>query len=214
MKKIITLLLFTLFITGCEASYELEINDNKLKETIRFDNPTDINQRKEIQDFLNQDGYVFTNDETLTQKYRITKLQDEYKLNYEYNENEFINVALLNNCFDSFQYNATDKFIAIKAKGKFACLYNVPNLKVKIKTDYEVSKENADQKEDGYYIWNINNMTKNNMDIEFTVLKNTITKSPKKGNFIVNFLITVLLIGVLCFGGFLIKFALKKIDNF
>ena len=76
MKKIITLLLFTLFITGCEASYELEINDNKLKETIRFDNPTDINQRKEIQDFLNQDGYVFTNDETLTQKYRITKLQD------------------------------------------------------------------------------------------------------------------------------------------
>ena len=81
MKKIITLLLFTLFITGCEASYELEINDNKLKETIRFDNPTDINQRKEIQDFLNQDGYVFTNDETLTQKYRIAKLQDGYKLN-------------------------------------------------------------------------------------------------------------------------------------
>ena len=86
MKKIITLLLFTLFITGCEASYELEINDNKLKETIRFDNPTDINQRKEIQDFLNQDGYVFTNDETLTQKYRITKLQDGYKLFYEYND--------------------------------------------------------------------------------------------------------------------------------
>ena len=57
-------------------------------------------------------------------------------------------------------------------------------------------------------------MTKNNMDIEFTVLKNTITDTPKKGNFIVNFLITVLLIGVLCFGGFLIKFALKKIDNF
>ena len=213
MKKII-ILLFTIILTGCEASYELEIKDNKLHETIQFTNPMDSTQRKEIKDFLNTDGYVFTNDETLTQKYNITQLSNGYKLNYTYNENEFINVALLNNCFDSFQYNATDKFIAIKAQGRFLCLYNVPNLKVKIKTDYEVSKQNADQHENGYYIWNINTMTKENMDIQFTVLKNNVVETPKKGNFIVNFLVTVLLIGILCFGGFLIKFSLKKIDNF
>lgn len=214
MKKIIILLLFTIILTGCEASYDLEIKDNKLNETINFTNPIDQNKKQEIKDFLDTDAYVFTNTEDTLKKYNIMQTANGYKLNYTYDANEFANVALLNNCFDSFQYNNTDEYIAIKIQGKFACLYDVPNIKVRLKTDYNVAKQNADIVEDGYYIWNINSFTSSDMDIEFTVLKGQVAKPAKKGNFFVNFLATLLIVGIMVAGGFFMNFVLKKIDSF
>lgn len=215
MKKLITLLLFTIILTGCKATYDLEIKDNKLNESITFTNPTDQNKKKEIKDFLDTDAFVFTNTEDSQDKYKIMQLNDGYKLSYTYDANDFANVALLNNCFDSYQYNNTDEYIAFKIQGKFSCLHDVPNIKVKIKTDYTVAKQNADVIEDGYYIWNLNSFTSSDVDIDFTVLKKQAsTKPEKKGNFFINSLITLLIVGTMVIGGLFMNFVLKKIDSF
>lgn len=214
MKKIITLILFTILLTGCEASYDLEIKDDKLNETITFTNPIDATKKQEIKDYLDSDAYVFTNTEDSFERYNIMQISNGYKLSYTYKAEDFTNVALLNNCFDSYQYSNTDKYIAFRIQGKFNCLYDIPNIKVRLKTDYPVSKQNADIVEDGYYIWNINSFTSKNMDIEFTVLKQEVARPVKKGNFFINSLVTLLIVGVIAGGGFLISFSLKKIDNF
>lgn len=214
MKKLMILVLFTIILTGCEASYDLEITNNKLNETIKFTNPTDYNKKQEIKDFLNTDALVFTNTEDTQQKYNIMELSDGYKLTHTYNANEFANVALLNNCFDSFQYHNDDQYIAIQVKGKFSCLYDVPNIKVRLKTDYNVAKQNADIVEDGYYIWNINSLTASDVNIEFTVSKLQALEPKKKGNFIINFFATVIIVAVMVAGGFFMNFVLKKIDSF
>jgi hypothetical protein len=52
------------------------------------------------------------------------------------------------------------------------------------------------------------------MDIEFTVLKGQVAKPAKKGNFFVNFLATLLIVGIMVAGGFFMNFVLKKIDSF
>lgn len=186
MKKKIIILLSILLLTGCTVNYNLEIDDNTLKEKItgtvikeeskQDSKATDIST---IYSIINEEQKPIYNKEELYQK----TLKDngnniDYTFSYNYTMKDFVNSTIINTCFENHEIEELDNYYSIRLSGNFYCLYS-KKVNISVTSNLEVASNNADKIKDNTYIWTID---KNNTDIELVVDKNTpYTKPIKRG---------------------------------
>jgi len=179
MKKIFTIIILFL-LCGCSSEYTLEISNDNFKENIKSyiyksEIPTVTYKDIELDDYItpflkNKYSALFSNDKAYYKKVTVD-LGDRYEVNmsYEYNAKKFSDSNSLKLCFDNYKFDYNDNYY-IHAYGTFYCLYS-NELKINIKTNNKVIKNNADSINGNVYTWNISDSNKNNVDIEFEVEK-------------------------------------------
>ena len=136
-------------------------------------------------------------------------------IKYDHDFDKFGNSKVINDCFDDFQFKNTDEFIAIKASGKFSCMYDNNKININITTDKYVSSNNASKVVNNTYSWEINNFNKDNVNIEYMMYKNYPSKNEvvsKEGSLLKNIFYTILLFVIFIGSAFGINIVLKKID--
>lgn len=194
MKKIF-ILLCLLLLTGCNVTYEIKLNNNKIKEKLVL-----IESNKSLFDVENDTGWTLRqtfdsllneSDEFSVEEYSVKSLNKEGQLGVEYNSNkisELRNSSVINQCYTNPSFEVNDSIVTINTGTNFTCydFYdNLETIKVVLTTNHKVISSNADIVEDNKYIWNI---TENgNKQIEFSYDKDIVNKN-------------YLLIAIVCIG--------------
>lgn len=166
-KKLIIFCLILFFMCGCDANYNLVINDdNTINESITVLQKNILigSDMDKINDQLDW-TLIFATDETEPAYfYNMEKvIGSQYsgiKLDYSFNSNNFLTDSeVLKTCYENYHFSVNDERIVISAKG-FKCsltLGDTYNLKVNITAKGKLLNGNFDQKKDDTYIWNISN---------------------------------------------------------
>lgn len=215
MKKIIFLLLICLLLTGCTVNYNLDINDNNFKETLtgnvlntelNNNDNTDINMFTYL---INGDQPAFYKNDNIffNKTTNNTTNGIDFDYSYTFNEYNFNNSRIINECFDNHIYEYKDNTYYLVVSGKFNCNYS-ETTNINITTNYNVTSNNAQTIKNNTYTWTIDENNKDN--IYFFI---TIDKTNKSNfDFQWNTFKTIGLIIIILLSGICIYF-LKKDKN-
>ncbi len=232
MKKIILLFISLFILSGCSATYDLEIYNEKYKENVTINSLTDdatgmkdwnipVNADEESIDLLLTISKVtgityYDNDSVFEDNY--------YKYNYshEFGMTDYYKSYFAVNSYDFFAvyYDDTDEsgkkdLVTISTSLKnllFEKYTDLESITVNIKTNHKVYSSNADSK-DGYtYTWNI---TKDNYE------KKPVQIRIYKDKYVLNYnnelnrslYIFLIVLGVLLLGALLLYIRARKIDK-
>lgn len=174
MKSKCLILVFLIFMMcGCTAEVNLDISDNKIKESVDITFYQNVLYPKDIikTSFRNYIPVYAKNlivdtmpDEPLEGIDYYTKKETDlgngYKFNYSYdfNINEYKEARTVKDGFRSYNisFNQDDHTISLFAEGTLLYFNEYPELeevKINIKTDYLVKENNADNVKDNTYTW-------------------------------------------------------------
>lgn len=205
MKKILIISIL-LLLTGCSSEYVIEIKDGKIKEKITINQQVVTNNCKNIESECDDDTGEFA---LFDYTPLVVKGDQEYDVTTEENDDQIISVrefdftyknyensTALNTCTSHFNYDQNIFRIVIEAYDFSKC-YQSDTLKLIIKTDNIVYKNNADIKENGTYTWIIDEDNAKTKEIEFIVQPFSIKK-------------VLTWIAVLCIIGIMIAMIIKK----
>lgn len=178
MKKILFILITCLLLTGCTVNYNLEINDNNFKETITgsvLNKELDTNNSTSINNYsflLSEEQPSFYKNENIFYNKTTNNAQDriDFDYNYIFNENNFNNSRIINECFDNHVYEYKDNKYYLVVSGKFNCNYS-ETTNINITTDYNVTSNNAQKIKNNTYTWTINENNKDNIYFFITINK-------------------------------------------
>lgn len=178
MKKILFILITCLLLTGCTVNYNLEINDNNFKETITgsvLNKELDTNNSTSINNYsflLNEEQPSFYKNENIFYNKTTNNAQDgiDFDFNYTFNENNFNNSRIINECFDNHVYEYKDNKYYLVVSGKFNCNYS-ETTNINITTDYNVTSNNAQKIKNNTYTWTIDENNKDNIYFFITINK-------------------------------------------
>lgn len=169
--KCLLLLICTLLLSGCTASYELDISGDVFSETIKINN---MNLDSDIKDvyltnampvdyretcYLDYDRLVKPNEikkEEDINYYEISEIQNGLLAKSSISIEEYKFSRPLNYAFVNMNVNNYDNFISIygyDGPAIFNMYNNLEEFEVIIKTDKEVINHNADKVVDGKYYW-------------------------------------------------------------
>lgn len=210
MKKRIIIIIFVFFLTGCSASYNLEITEDlKIKEdvyligktseftsygnslTSTFDNIIKVYQENNLKPKLNLNSIDYSNVDD-SQEYLDITLTRNYK-----NFDKYKNSDILINCFKSYDIVEENKQYKLYINGinwdtidqatsvdKYDFIIDTIN--VKITLPFKVLSSNADYQEEdtNTYIWAVNRETTNEFEIRLDFSKKD--KFVKQEGFITN----------------------------
>ena len=191
MNKRIKLLIIGICLivfTGCTPEYNLEFKDGKVLEELKMPNVSEEQARNYF-----------------TTQFSIPKNQKRYigsyknntaSYSYEFDFDNFFRSNIVETCYNAHNFFHKGNSYLFQTGFRFECLpyqvsdyeiLNYDNLLVKIKlTNYEVIKHNADEVNNGIYIWNINkdNYENKSISIEFkdSIQKKNKKKEKKKNN--------------------------------
>lgn len=178
MKKIIFLLLICLLLTGCTVNYNLDINDNNFKETLTGNVlNTELNNNDNTD--INMFSYLITGDQPAFYKNdniffnkttNNTTNGIDFDYNYTFNEYNFNNSRIINECFDNHIYEYKDNTYYLVVSGKFNCNYS-ETTNINITTDYNVTANNAQTIKNNTYTWTIDENNKDNIYFFITIDK-------------------------------------------
>ena len=175
MKSKCLILVFLIFMMcGCTAEVNLDISDNKIKESVDITFYQNVLYPKDIikTSFRNyipvyaKDLIVDTMpDEPLDGINYYTKKETDlgngYKFNYSYNFNinEYKNARTVKDGFRTYNisYNDDNKTINLSTSSEellyFKDYPELEEIRINIKTDYLVKENNADEVNDNVYTW-------------------------------------------------------------
>ena len=187
MKKLGCLLFLILFLTGCDAYYNLTINKNTITEDLQIYEEDSskwnsivplfsLNYDEVIKNNLNYKLGIFIDEQLADAEidnpkytfYKPSKIETKDKLgiayNYRFDKDNYERAYFPNNCFDNIKvYNNGGYFTISTSKG-FNCIkddYGLSSLTVNITTKYVVESSNSDSVNGNTQSWIIN---KNNYE--------------------------------------------------
>lgn len=158
--KLIIFVLSVVFLTGCEATYELNIDDNFTEKITVFPSSDLENSRMQGYSFnetafydsddFSEDGEIVPGVEYYSRNYINNSLTHSYKFGKEYNRSYAAKTT-----FPSFRYDAAEESLIITSNDSRVFLNNpeLTKLTVKITTSKDVITSNADRVEGNTYIW-------------------------------------------------------------
>ena len=176
MKKNIFLVLILFVLTGCTANYEIEINNNKIKEKLTvLENNVELFDKENDSGWTLRDSFnaILSRDEFSKDDYSIESLNNKNQLGFKYNNEKLesiINSTILNQCYTNPSVKIKNNIVEIQTGDSFECyeLYeNLESVKVTFKTNHKVISTNADLKQDNKYIWNITEKGNKNIKISY-----------------------------------------------
>ncbi len=241
MKKKKLLILLSIFlITGCQAEYNIVIEDNVVKEELLV-YETNINKWNTIQgnNILTYQQYqqeykdapvgIYYNDQNIDGEvgfnpnrnyYTIDLLSDNNKkglsFNTDFNINRYADSYIIRNCFKNINILNQLDTISISTNNELSCMNYIDGLNkitINIKTSYNVLDTNAIRINDNTYTWIItkNNYMNSNIYIKMSKSINSNSSNDTKDTNVFNFqLIYLILVIVLLLLGFLIYNQIKK----
>lgn len=214
MKKLIILLLITIFLSGCSADYKLFYYDGVYSENLEI---TNLNNNENFVNTVNDsfekifvvdytNNYGDMNEQDVINNYStynktLIDENDKYgiKFNYDYKKQDnIINSNIINNLFDSVMIN--DNYINIyNSKNIFSYYDNLDNITIKFESDKNVKESNADEVRDNIYYWYINkdNYVNKNIKITFDNDSKFVSQYKKNVTSFLDYFIYIFLIFVL-----------------
>lgn len=179
MKKIIILLITSLLLTGCNATYNINITNNQINDSIKIytknsnvQNATDTM----INTFTDQLGNWERGYEYYKRELYTTDKITGYNYTYNFNYNEYDAMSQIRKCYKDFEFKYENNTITIKTSNEFLCksyYQEVNSLELNISSEYKIIKSNADIKKDNIHTWKINKTNYKNRPINITIEKNT-----------------------------------------
>lgn len=201
MKKIF-ILICLLLLTGCNASYEITIKDNKISEKLSL-----VELNKELFDVKNDTGWTLrevfkaqvelSKDEFSVEDYTVKDLSNDNKLSIEYNSNKInnlVNSSVINQCYTNPSMKTEDNIVKFSTGEDFSCYEyynNLETITIVLETNHNVISSNAQTIEDNKYTWVLTKDS--NKNIEFSYEK----KQEKESNLIT---VIVILLSIVVLG--------------
>ena len=188
--KIKKLLLFFsfLFLCGCSVDYTIEIKDDMVYENgnLIINKENIENKSGALGSLTDEIDYVYNNlhdidngqEEEKTRKFNLVKIDNNTHLGLKYEDifktNEYKNSPIIRQCYENVDIINNANYININTSSYFKCYdyYNyLDEVKVILKTDYNVTT-NSDENKDNTYYWHINRENYKNKSINISILKN------------------------------------------
>ncbi len=181
LKKKIFILVGIITLSGCTATYNLDISYNNFSETLNIYSNSIDNSNYFIPAFynsINEEEYDVDVNQKLDgiEYYNINFTTNESNLSYNFTNNNFSKSNIANSFFSSFIFKKYDfdedgkeDYYILSTTKDFSGfdLYPVlTEVTIKIKNNYEVISSNADEiVDDNIYIWHLtpNNIKSINM---------------------------------------------------
>ena len=205
MKKVILLIIVVLFVSGCNAEYNLVIEGDNLKEELII-NAENIEESDSIE--LNERDYsAIVGEDTLLYSKEKEKVSDAYRmiLSYGFDRGNIRTSKMVNTCFDSVIVTNTSTMLRTLTSNYNKCfdLYtSLNNLTINIKTPNEVTFHNADKVNDGVYTWNVSRKNHKDKPIQLVMSNNLAPTNGSIAKSDNNTLIIIVAIGaILIIGG-------------
>lgn len=207
MKKILYLIFILVFITGCNAEYNIEIKDNSVNEKLNISN---VSSSKFDNIYIpvnyeDNDYTVYESKLDGIEYYNINN-NNNVTIDYKFKYNNFQKSTLFNTCYENAVFTIDSYELLVSTSNEFLC-YNdyeeLDKVKVIIKSNYKYLDSNADEIDGDKYIWYINKENKNNKQIllrlDTTESSNKRTLFSSNVMFIFFFLIIILVLIVILF---------------
>lgn len=239
MKKKLLLLILLFLVTGCSATYDVEIYNNTVKEDMEFieDNSSKwdseaqygLTYRELLTDSVSypypafNDAMVDENDRIKIDgvEYYDNKLISEsnklgQKLSYhKFTLNDFEESSIIKKCYQYFTIMTQDDNIILSTSLDNKCFDEYPNLDfitVNLKTNHKVVSSNADIVDGYHYTWNLSRETKDDSAILITLKKNEYIFN-YENEFVKKIMYFVIIIGIILGVGSIIYFYFKNKRN-
>lgn len=184
IKKLF-IFLFAIILSGCSATYELELKNNNIKEKLTV-LETDSTLFDKIMDsgFTIREMFDATmyDDQFSNDDYQIKSLENQNQLGIEYKTNnleKIINSSVLNQCYIGAEVVEDNENIIINTGDNFKCYEyyeNLETIKISFKTNHDVIETNAMKIDGNEYIWNFDK----NSDKSIKII---VSKDANKGLF-------------------------------
>lgn len=197
-KKLLIIVPLIFFLTGCNATYNVEIYNDKVRESvITIDESPDtwdekdqygVSYRDKIDKISNYpvpifyDAEVNENDTIKTsgvRYYKFSKISTDKKLGYKLKYNSFglsdySKSSIIRSCYKFFKVLDSDDKIYLSTSLENTCFsnYGLENLTINIKTNHVVVDSNADIEDGVNYTWNISIEDSKNSPIMLVLEKN------------------------------------------
>lgn len=232
MKKNILVIICIFLLTGCNITYNLEIDENKLTESTNFYfSESDFNFESYIQDveikhFSSIDDFVdsvidedykafdgnFSN-ELYAKKILNNETGKGMNLKYVYNYDNYGKSNLLSYCGENIKYDNGEN-ISIDINDLSSCFMTdygpwVDKISIKIKTNLKVSENNADKVKDNIYTWVARHDNYYNKSLKIVMQKNNRSEEKTFLN-VGNMMIFVIFLLFIVFLGFIIYIFVRK----
>jgi len=215
--KSLFLIFILLFLSGCSATYNIEINNNSILEKLNINN-VDINRFKNLKlpiDYEIDDFEAFDKKMEGIEYYNIDTEGNSVDISYYFNNDNFNTSMLFKNCYDSAVYSKDSYELLISTSDKFLCYdeYDeLENVTVRINSNYKLINTNADKVSGHNYYWYINKSNKGNKKIMLRLDTTKINKSIFEKFLSSYLLVPIILIGIVLIV-FLILYLLKKLGD-
>ena len=158
----IIVLLFIL--TGCTATYEINIKSNKIVEKMKV-----LETNVEYFDYIGNDGLTlkeqlksFTSPSIYAEEqYKVNMIDESDKIGFNYSSSNFDSIldsSVIKYCYVNPSLRTNDKIVTIDTGTNFKCFdyYDIlESIKVVVKSDYKIISSNADEIDGNKYIWYI-----------------------------------------------------------
>lgn len=192
--KIFIGLFIIFFISGCSINYTLEISDNYFTENISVTiDDSDVNNVKILKNY----NPVHYNDDIVYEK-NVKKRNGKTTVNlrYRYTLEQFQSANSVNQGFYNRSIKEVDDIIYINLTD-FEGFAAEVDFDIRIKTDNEVLKNNADSVKGNTYIWHVDKNNKKNLSIEMQIKKGTKKTFKDKYNYISYIIVGIALLSVI-----------------
>ena len=180
MKKKLFLLLIPFLISGCTASYNIEIKNDYIIENVSVVIPEDeASEYNNFDDLIKKPIYLYLGaGKTYKSDIKFHNTDYYIKYNYKHTVSDYKNSTFLNKCYAESEVEVTDRSINIYTDSVFQCIMmedglRADNVDVKIKTKLKVLNNNADEVNKNVYIWHMNASNYLNKPINIILEKNS-----------------------------------------
>ena len=179
MKKKYLLLLGILFLTGCNAEYNIDLSKDYINENITLFSENSLDN-KEIEEFITSfnNANIFSDSKLENVEYYNSYKnldKNNYELNFNYNlKNTQLNSSpFINNSFENHNISFDDNilnfdFVGLKVFKEYDNLTNL-TIKLNISSDYEIINANTNNIDNNLITWNISKDDSDKFLISFSL---------------------------------------------
>lgn len=199
MKKILSIILLSLFLTGCSATYNINFTDDKIKDEIRVytDSNTVNNATNDtINSFSNKILEWERGHDHYSREVYTTDTLTGYLYKYDFNYDEYDAMSQIRKCYEDFDLTYNNQEITLKTSNKFLCkeyYEDVSDLTLTITTDKTIISSNADTKNSNTHTWYINKKNYNNKPLEIKISRQSSQKEQTKKKIDIKHLLVIIL---------------------
>lgn len=206
MKKILISLII-LLLTGCSATYTLDLNSDEFKESLSLVGDNDYTAEAINGEYNNltqaingQDFNPYEKDKQEgVEYYNKSLIENGINYNYSFNKNNYTQSNIIASCYQHVYIKEVDDTILLSTSNEFFCFdyyQELDSVTIKINIKNKVVGSNADNIKGNIYTWNLKKSEYKNSPIMISYKKNEIKENIEILKIIIPIILIISAIGV------------------